>query len=104
MTRAPEEARAALNLLAKAALRAMAMMGDPVRSGKHHDGAAGGDQTAFLGVERSASGRRWRLRGIADDGTAAAIATQLAVPEILARLLSQRGVELEGRRASTSIC
>jgi len=54
-----------------------------------------GDQTAFLGVERSASGRRWRLRHTADDGAAAAIATQLAVPEILARLLSQRGVGLD---------
>jgi single-stranded-DNA-specific exonuclease len=54
-----------------------------------------GDQTAFLGVECSASGRRWRQRGIADDGAAAAMATQLAVPEILARLLSQRGVGLE---------
>jgi single-stranded-DNA-specific exonuclease len=54
------------------------------------DGAA-----AFLGVERSVSGRRWRLRGVADDGAAAAIATQLAVPEILARLLTQRGVGLE---------
>jgi single-stranded-DNA-specific exonuclease len=53
------------------------------------------EQTAFLGVERSASGRRWRLRGTADDGVAAAIATQLAVPEILARLLTQRGVGLE---------
>ena len=53
-----------------------------------------GDQTAFLGVERSASGRRWRLRGVADDGATAALATQLAVPEILARLLSQRGVGL----------
>jgi single-stranded-DNA-specific exonuclease len=54
-----------------------------------------GDQTAFLGVERSASGRRWRLRGVADDGAAAALATQLAVPEILARLLAQRGIGLE---------
>ena len=54
-----------------------------------------GDQTAFLGVERSASGRRWRLRHAADDGAAAAIATQLAVPEILARLLCQRGVGLD---------
>ena len=54
------------------------------------DGAA-----AFLGVERSASGKRWRLRGITDDAAAAAIATQLAVPEILARLLTQRGVGLE---------
>jgi single-stranded-DNA-specific exonuclease len=54
-----------------------------------------GDDTAFLGVERSASGRRWRLRHAVDDGAAAAIATQLAVPEILARLLSQRGVGIE---------
>jgi single-stranded-DNA-specific exonuclease len=54
-----------------------------------------GDDAAFLGVERSASGRRWRLRHAGDDGAAAAIATQLAVPEILARLLSQRGVGLE---------
>jgi len=54
-----------------------------------------GDGMAFLGVERSASGRRWRLRGIADDSEAAAIATQLAVPDILARLLTQRGVGLE---------
>ena len=54
-----------------------------------------GDEAGFLGVERSASGRRWRLRHTADDGVAAAIATQLAVPEILARLLSQRGVGLD---------
>jgi single-stranded-DNA-specific exonuclease len=54
-----------------------------------------GDDAAFLGVERSASGRRWRLRHAGDDAVAAAIATQLAVPEILARLLSQRGVGIE---------
>ena len=54
-----------------------------------------GDGTAFLGIERSASGKRWCLRGVTDDRTAAAIATQLAVPDILARLLSQRGVGLE---------
>ncbi|HUI35103.1 MAG TPA: single-stranded-DNA-specific exonuclease RecJ [Stellaceae bacterium] len=54
-----------------------------------------GDSTAFLAVERSASGRRWRLRHACDDGAAAAIASQLAVPEILARLLSQRGVGLD---------
>jgi single-stranded-DNA-specific exonuclease len=53
-----------------------------------------GDQTAFLGVERSASGRRWRLRGQADDGAAAAMSAQLAVPDILARLLTQRGIGL----------
>ena len=54
-----------------------------------------GEEGAFLGVERSASGRRWRLRQAADEGAAAAIATQLAIPETLARLLSQRGVGLE---------
>jgi single-stranded-DNA-specific exonuclease len=54
-----------------------------------------GDQTAFLGVERSASGRRWRLRGVADDGAATAISAQLAVSDILARLLAQRGIGLE---------
>src|SRR6185437_2807780 len=54
-----------------------------------------GDGAAFLGVERSAGGKRWRLRGAADDGAAAAIATQQAIPEIVARLLAQRGVALE---------
>jgi single-stranded-DNA-specific exonuclease len=54
-----------------------------------------GDQTAFLGVEQSASGRRWRLRGVVDDGVAAAMSAQLAVPDILARLLTQRGVGLD---------
>ncbi|MBV9552627.1 MAG: single-stranded-DNA-specific exonuclease RecJ [Alphaproteobacteria bacterium] len=58
-------------------------------------GCAVGDEAAFLGVERSASGRRWRLRGIADDASAAALTAQLALPEILARLLTQRGVGLE---------
>jgi single-stranded-DNA-specific exonuclease len=61
----------------------------------HGAGAGVADEAAFLGVERSASGRRWRLRGVADDGASAALATQLAVPEILARLLTQRGVGLE---------
>jgi single-stranded-DNA-specific exonuclease len=54
-----------------------------------------GDQTAFLGVEQSASGRRWRLRGRVDDGVAAALSAQLTVPDILARLLTQRGVGLD---------
>jgi len=58
-------------------------------------GPVGDGTAAFLGVERSASGRRWRLRGFADDGAATAIANQLPVPEILARLMSQRGVGLE---------
>jgi single-stranded-DNA-specific exonuclease len=46
---------------------------------------------AFLGVERSACGRRWRGPA-ADSGEAAAIAQRLALPEIVARLLAQRGI------------
>jgi single-stranded-DNA-specific exonuclease len=53
-----------------------------------------GDGDAFLGVERSVCGKRWRVRGRADDRAAAGIATQLAVPEIIARLLTQRGIGL----------
>jgi single-stranded-DNA-specific exonuclease len=54
-----------------------------------------GDDAAFLGVERSAGGKRWRLRGAAADGAAAEMATHHAIPEIVARLLAQRGVGLE---------
>jgi len=46
-------------------------------------------------VERSAGGKRWRLRGAAADGAAAEMATHHAIPEIVARLLAQRGVGLE---------
>ena len=47
--------------------------------------------SAFLGVEQSVCGRRWLVRA-ADDGAAAAIAERLALPEIVARLLAQRGI------------
>jgi single-stranded-DNA-specific exonuclease len=47
--------------------------------------------SAFLGVERSVCGRRWRARA-ADNGEAAAIAERLALPEIVARLLATRGI------------
>src|SRR3954447_15881352 len=47
----------------------------------------------FLGVERSVSGRRWRARS-ADEGTALLIAERLGLPEIVGRLLAQRGVGL----------
>ncbi|HEV2333937.1 MAG TPA: single-stranded-DNA-specific exonuclease RecJ [Stellaceae bacterium] len=50
--------------------------------------------SAFLGVERSVGGRRWRVRG-ADQGEAAIIAERLGLPEIVARLLSQRGIGLD---------
>jgi single-stranded-DNA-specific exonuclease len=48
---------------------------------------------AFLGVERSVCGRRWRTRA-ADDGATAAIAARLELPEVVAGLLAQRGIGL----------
>src|SRR5713226_9737239 len=47
--------------------------------------------SAFLGVERAVCGRRWRTRA-ADSGEAAALAERLGLPEIVARLLAQRGI------------
>jgi single-stranded-DNA-specific exonuclease len=55
---------------------------------------AGGAATAVLGVERSVCGRRWRLRA-GDGGAARTIAERLALPEIVGRLLAQRGVDLD---------
>jgi single-stranded-DNA-specific exonuclease len=49
---------------------------------------------AWLGVERSASGRRWRERP-ADERIARAIAQRLELPEIVARLLAARGLDAE---------
>jgi single-stranded-DNA-specific exonuclease len=55
-----------------------------------YDGAGGAGN--FLGVERSVCGRRWRLRaGAGPQGQA--IAARLALPEIVGRLLAQRGVD-----------
>ena len=53
--------------------------------------ALGGPPAAFLGVERSLCGKRWRERA-GDIGEAAAIATQHDLPEIVGRLLAQRGI------------
>ncbi len=50
--------------------------------------------TAFLGVERSLLGKRWRQRA-ADDRAGLALAQQLELPEIIGRLLAARGVEAE---------
>jgi single-stranded-DNA-specific exonuclease len=57
-----------------------------------HDGAGGAEE--MLGVERSVCGRRWRLRG-GDVRLGEAIAERLGVPEIVGRLLAQRGVDLD---------
>src|SRR5216684_1622858 len=46
---------------------------------------------AFLGVERSLCGRRWRQRA-GDDRAGLALAQQLRLPEIVGRLLASRGI------------
>jgi single-stranded-DNA-specific exonuclease len=46
---------------------------------------------AFLGVERSLAGRRWRARS-GDDRAGLAMAQRLGLPEIVGRLLAGRGV------------
>ncbi|HYD85906.1 MAG TPA: single-stranded-DNA-specific exonuclease RecJ [Vitreimonas sp.] len=50
---------------------------------------------AFLGVERSLTGRRWRTRD-ADLALVEAFRRRFSLPEIAARLLAARGVALEG--------
>jgi single-stranded-DNA-specific exonuclease len=64
---------------------------DPRFRGGDDAGVDNPQGLAFLGVEQSVCGRRWRVRA-ADDGAAAAIAERLALPEIVARLLAQRGI------------
>jgi single-stranded-DNA-specific exonuclease len=49
------------------------------------------DSEAFLGVERSVCGRRWRAPAAAA-GEAGLIAQSLGLPEIVGRLLAQRGI------------
>src|SRR5204862_7101209 len=59
------------------------------------DGMALGSPAApFLGVERSVCGRRWRTRE-PDPGLAAAIAQRHGLPEIVGRLLAQRGIGID---------
>lgn len=49
---------------------------------------------ALLGVERSAMGYRWQLRGV-DERALLAITQRTGVPEVLARVLVGRGVSLD---------
>src|SRR5436190_5647972 len=56
--------------------------------------ALGGPSAPFLGVERSVCGRRWRTRE-PDPGLADAIAQRHGLPEIVGRLLAQRGVGID---------
>jgi len=56
--------------------------------------AATGDDETFLGVARSACGRQWRPRA-ADPGIGSAIAARYGLPEIIGRLLAQRGIDID---------
>ena len=49
---------------------------------------------SFLSVARSVSGKRWRAR-LEDDRAALALAQQLDISEILARVLAARGIDAE---------
>ena len=51
-------------------------------------------QPAFLGVTRSVTGRRWRARA-EDNRLVQALSQRLGVPELIARVLAGRGVDLE---------
>jgi single-stranded-DNA-specific exonuclease len=60
-----------------------------------NDGAGGaGISGLLLGVEHSVCGRCWRLRD-ADALAAETIASRLELPEIMGRLLAQRGVDVD---------
>jgi single-stranded-DNA-specific exonuclease len=61
------------------------------------ENGAGGAITsaeAVLGIERSVCGRRWRLRD-EDARAGEAMAQRLGLPEIVGRLLVQRGIDLD---------
>ena len=56
---------------------------------------------AFLGVERSITGRRWRTRE-ADLGLVEALRRRFSLPEIAARLMVVRGIGLDDAEAFLS--
>lgn len=53
---------------------------------------------SFLGVERSLSGKAWRLR-LSDARVGLALAQRLDLPEIVGRVLAGRGIALDGVEA-----
>ncbi|MBT5667179.1 MAG: single-stranded-DNA-specific exonuclease RecJ [Rhodospirillaceae bacterium] len=55
-------------------------------------------QSAFLDVERSSTGKRWRLRGD-DERLGLALSQRFGLPEILGRIMAGRGVGLEDAEA-----
>src|SRR5258708_26564492 len=56
--------------------------------------AGGPPDPAFLGVERSLTGKRWRERR-SDARMGLAIAQQLSLPEVVGRVLAARGIDPE---------
>ena len=52
-------------------------------------------RAAFLGIERSLTGRRWAAR-LADERMALAMAQRHGMPDAICRLLAAREVDLEG--------
>jgi single-stranded-DNA-specific exonuclease len=55
-------------------------------------------ESAFLGVERSLTGRRWRARE-ADLGLTEVFRRRFSLPEIAARLMAARGISLDDAEA-----
>ena len=53
-----------------------------------------GESAAFLGVGQSVGGKRWTLRA-GDERSALQMAQQLGLPEIVARVLAGRGVDID---------
>jgi len=55
-------------------------------------------EDAFLGVERSLTGRRWVNRA-ADERTGLMLAQRLGVPEVVGRAMAARGIDADGAEA-----
>ena len=54
----------------------------------------GNADSAFLGVERSVTGKRWRARD-ADERLVMTLCQKLELPELVARVVAARGIELD---------
>ena len=79
------------------------MLGHETRFGSEQMSAARKLETggAFLGVERSITGRRWRTRE-ADHALVENFRRRFSLPEIAARLMAVRGVTLDEAEAFMS--
>jgi len=55
-------------------------------------------EPAFLDVEQSLEGKRWLVREV-DDRIQLAMAQRLALPDLVARVMAGRGVDLDGARS-----